>query len=273
MSPDPSRPLLSCRKLCKYFGALAAVKDFDLDVRAGEVLGIGGPNGAGKTTLLDVISGLNPASAGAIEFDGHDITGLKPEAICHRGIARTFQLNAGFDTLTVRENVAVGAGFGTGDIGLARLRSGREAERRVEQALEVVGLQAKADRVVGALSVLDRKLLMLAGALATDPKLLLIDEPVGGLNPSEIDQVMGIVARVLELGVTILLIEHVMRFLLQLSTRVVIMHHGEMIYDGLPGSLVRDERVIDVYLGEGTAARLLHLLEGDRGNGEPAATH
>jgi branched-chain amino acid transport system ATP-binding protein len=223
--------------------------------------------------LLDVISGLNPASAGTITFDGDDITRLKPERICHRGIARTFQLNAGFDTLTVRENVAVGAGFGGGDIGLARLSSGRQAEQRIEQALQVVGLEAKADLVVGGLAVLDRKLLMLASALATDPKLLLIDEPVGGLNPSEIDQVMEIVARVLELGVTILLIEHVMRFLLRLSTRVVIMHHGETIYDGLPGGLVRDERVVDVYLGEGTAARLQNFLESDRGDGHSTATH
>ena len=273
MSPDRSRPLLSCRKLSKYFGALAAVKDFDLDLHAGEVLGVGGPNGAGKTTLLDVISGLNPASEGVIEFDGRDITGLTPEVICHRGIARTFQLNAGFDTLTVRENVAVGAGFGTGDIGLARLSSGRAAERRIDQALEVVGLEAKADLVVGGLAVLDRKLLMLAGALASEPKLLLIDEPVGGLNLSEINLVMEIVARVLELGVTILLIEHVMRFLLRLSSRVVIMHHGEMIYDGAPDGLVADERVVDVYLGEGTAARLRHFLESDRGDGEPTAAH
>ncbi len=270
-SPDESQPLLSCRNVSKRFGALAAVDSLDLDVRAGEVLGVGGPNGAGKTTLIDVISGLLPVSGGEILLAGDDIVGLTPERICRRGIARTFQLNAGFDTLTVRENVMVGAAFGRRELGPQGLRIGRAVHRWADEAIELVGLADKAAYVVGALPILDRKLLMLAGALATEPRLLLLDEPVGGLSPGEIDEVVGIVSRVLELGVTIILIEHVMRFLLRLSTRAVIMHHGEKIYDGSPTGLVRDERVIDVYLGEGTAGRLQNVFKRTDADGSPAS--
>jgi branched-chain amino acid transport system ATP-binding protein len=254
-------PLLSCRHVSKHFGALAAVSDLSFDVAEGEVLGIGGPNGAGKTTLFEVISGLNPATSGEVLFAGAEITNLAPERICHAGIARTFQLNAGFDSLTVRENVLIGAHFGRENRWFPGFRVDREARERTAEALAAVGLADRAEAVTGNIPVLDRKLLMIASALATRPRLLLMDEPVGGLNPREIDHVMGVVRGLKGHGITVLLIEHVMRFLVQLSTRVLIMHHGEKLYEGSPGGLVRDARVVDVYLGAGAAERLRASLQ------------
>jgi len=258
-------PLLACRNVSKHFGALAAVNDLSFEVAPGEVLGIGGPNGAGKTTLFEVISGLNPASGGDIVFDGRPITRLSPEYICHAGIARTFQLNAGFDSLTVRDNVLVAAYFGRRDRAVPTLRLDRATRARADEALAFVGLAAKAGQVTGSLAVLDRKLLMLASAIATEPRLLLLDEPVGGLNPREIDHIMATVRSLRRLGLTVIVIEHVMRFLVQLASRVLIMHHGEKIYEGLPAGLVRDRTVIDVYLGVGASRRLQALVEGGHG--------
>ncbi|GIK96954.1 MAG: ABC transporter ATP-binding protein [Alphaproteobacteria bacterium] len=248
--------LLSCSQVSKHFGALAAVNNLSFDVAEGEVLGIGGPNGAGKTTLFEVISGLNPATAGEVIFAGRPITRLSPERICHEGIARTFQLNAGFDSLTVRENVLVGAHFGREGRRLPGLRIDREAKARADAALAAVGLFDRADHLTENISVLDRKLLMIASALATQPRLLLMDEPVGGLTPREIDQVMAVVHGLKGQGVTVILIEHVMRFLVQLSTRVLIMHHGEKLYEGPPEGLARDAKVVEVYLGASAAQRL-----------------
>lgn len=253
--------LLVCERVTKQFGSLAAVKDLSFSARRGEILGIGGPNGAGKTTLFDVLSGLNEATSGRVMLDGKDITRAAPEAICHAGIARTFQLNACFDSLTVRENVQVGAVFGRAVHGLPGLRPTAEAEAATDEALALVGLADKGNTVAGALPVLDRKLLMLAGAMATRPKLLLMDEPVGGLTHAEIDLMMETVRRIKAQGVTIILIEHVMRFLVALSDRVMILHHGERIYEGPAAGLVRDRTVVDVYLGEGASARLSALLE------------
>lgn len=257
-----SEPLLSCRGVSKMFGALAAVNNLSFDVFPGDILGIGGPNGAGKTTLFEVISGLNPATRGKIIFNGRDITHLAPQSVCHAGIARTFQLNASFESLSVRDNVRVAAYFGRDNRVLPGLTIGPDVEARTSEALAAVGLEGKDDQIAGALPVLDRKLLMLAGALATAPKLLLMDEPVGGLNPAEIDHMMAAVRRIASSGVTIVLIEHVMRFLVQLSTRVMIMHHGERIYEGSPQGLAKDRTVVDVYLGEGASQRLGKLLEG-----------
>jgi len=249
-------PLLACNGVTKTFGALAAVNNLSFEVAAGEVLGIGGPNGAGKTTLFEVISGLNPATAGEIVFDGRAITHLSPEAICHAGIARTFQLNSAFDSLTVRENVEVAAHFGRADRATPGLRLDPGARARAAEALAFVGLDGRAHVVAENLTVLERKLLMIASALSTEPKLLLMDEPVGGLNPGEIDRIVDVVRRLRVRGVTVVLIEHVMRFLVQLATRVLIMHHGEKIYEGSAAGLVRDATVVDVYLGAGASRRL-----------------
>lgn len=259
-----STPLLSCKGVTKHFGALAAVNNLNFDVAAGEVLGIGGPNGAGKTTLFDVISGLDPATSGEVIFDGHDISRLPPESVCHAGIARTFQLNASFESLSVRDNVRVAAYFGRDNRRYPGLRIGHDVEVQTNVALASVGLKGRDDVIAGELAVLDRKLLMLAGAIATRPKLLLMDEPVGGLNPKEIDHMMETTRRIAASGVTIILIEHVMRFLVQISTRVMIMHHGERIYEGPPQGLSKDRTVVDVYLGEGASRRMAKLMETGR---------
>ncbi len=265
MAAAAAAPLLSCRGVSKHFGALAAVQDLSFDLAEGEVLGIGGPNGAGKTTLFDVISGLEPITSGAITFAGREISALSPEQVCHLGLARTFQLNAGFDSLTVRENVLVASYFGAANRRVPGLRIEPAAARRAEEALELVGLGGSGDLIVETLSVLERKLLMLAGAIATEPRLLLLDEPVGGLNPKEIERVQEVFRNLQARGMSIILIEHVMRFLISLSTRVLIMHHGEKIYEGVPGGLVKEATVIDVYLGEGASKRLSAHIEAGSG--------
>jgi branched-chain amino acid transport system ATP-binding protein len=255
-APATGEPLLSLKGVSKHFGALAAVNDLSFDVPAGEVLGIGGPNGAGKTTLFEVISGLNPATSGTILFAGRDITRMGPEAVCHAGIARTFQLNASFDSLSVRDNVRIAAYFGRENRRWPGVRLGPDVETLADAALDLVGYRGNGSAIAGDLPVLDRKLLMLAGAMATAPKLLLMDEPVGGLTAKETDHMMEVVRTIAATGVTIILIEHVMRFLVQLSDRVMILHHGTKIFEGNPDALAYDRTVVDIYLGEGASARM-----------------
>jgi branched-chain amino acid transport system ATP-binding protein len=255
-------PLLDCRGVRKSFGAMVAVKDVSFAIHKGEVLGIGGPNGAGKTTLFELISGLSPADRGEILFEGQRIEGVPAHSICHLGIARVFQSNAAFDSLTAHHNVLIAAAYGNSSQGLPPLSFDKTIRRRAEEALDFVGYKKPLDAVVRNLPVLDRKLLMIASAIATDPKLLLMDEPVGGLNPEEIDSIMSLVRRLIAEGVTIMLIEHVMRFLVQLSSRVIIMHHGEKIFEGAPQALARDETVKRVYLGESMSRRLATYSAG-----------
>lgn len=257
-------PLLRCRNFCKYFGALTAVKDLSFDVAKGEVLGIGGPNGAGKTTLFEMISGLNPASSGDIMFEGRNIAGLSPERVCHEGILRTFQLNAGFDSLTVAETVLVAAQFGSANRLWPGMRLDRISRDKSADAIDLVGLADFRDALTETLPILERKLLMIASALATTPKMLLLDEPVGGLTANEIDRVTEVVEAITARGITIILIEHVMRFLVLLSSRIMIMHHGEKIYEGSPEGLTRDATVVDVYLGSGASSRLKAQFDGTR---------
>lgn len=254
-------PLLACRNVSKFFGALAAVKDFSFELKSGEVLGIGGPNGAGKTTLFELISGLNPADKGEIVFEGRAIQSLSPHAICHLGIVRMFQSNAGFDTLSARQNVRIAAAFGQSRHGFPPLFYNAEIKRTADEAIDLVGFSGSLNAPVGNLPVLERKLLMIASALATKPRILMMDEPVGGLNPEEINRLMELVNRLTSQGVTIIVIEHVMRFLVQLSTRILIMHHGEKIYEGTPQNLGSDERVKEVYLGERMSKRVTDYSE------------
>jgi ABC-type branched-subunit amino acid transport system ATPase component len=240
----------------RHFGSLAAVDGVSMQVREGEVLGIGGPNGAGKTTFFDVITGITAPTGGRIEFDGHDITTSGADQICHLGIARTFQLNAAFDHLTVEENVQVAGQFGRHPRRFPGLRLTRDTRIAVDEALDFVGLGAKRQIKAGDLPVLDRKLLMIAGAMATRPRMIFLDEPVGGLNTDEIDHIQELVRQMQGQGITIVLIEHVMRFLLTLSTRVLIMHHGSLIFEGPPEAVAEDETVVETYLGQGAAGRL-----------------
>jgi len=269
---SPTRePLLACRGVTKLFGALAAVNDLTFEVSRGEVLGIGGPNGAGKTTLFEVVSGFNRADRGEVLFDGDDITAWTPDRICHRGVARTFQMNAGFDTLTARENVLVASYFGATNRIVPGLRFSRAAAERADAALDRIGIADRRHEIVRDLPVLDRKLLMIAGAIASEPKLLLMDEPVGGLNPEEIGTIVGIVTSLHESGITLILIEHVMRFLVQLSSRVMILHHGEKIYEGSAEGMVQDRTVVDVYLGAGTSSRLADFISHQAGDARTVA--
>ncbi len=260
---EQSATLLSCQSVSKYYGAMAAVDQLSIDVRAGEVLGIGGPNGAGKTTLFDLISGISPADDGRIIFEGHDLLRHAPHQICHFGIARTFQLNAAFDTMTVHENVLCASYYGHKNIFFPNFRFDLACRRRADEAIDYVGLGDAAKIVARELPVLQRKLVMMACALVSQPKLLLMDEPVGGLNPHEIDEMMALVRRLCaERKLTIILIEHVMRFLVAFSGRVMIMHHGQKIYEGSAKGLAEDRNVVDVYLGEGMAEHLRQQIQG-----------
>ena len=256
-----SRPLLRCDSLYRSFGAVKAVEDISFELKKGDILGVGGPNGAGKTTLFDVISGLTSSDSGKIFFDGQEITKFPPHKRCHVGLARTFQLNAAFETLTVRENTLAGSYFGYSNRIFPGARFSKDSVERADWALSLVGLIDQSNMAVETLPVYKRKLLMMAGALATKPLILMMDEPVGGLNPQEIDDIMEIVRKVSEAGVTILLIEHVMRFLVALSDRVIIMHQGENIYDGLPKGLASDSVVVDVYLGDGASELISDALK------------
>ena len=254
-------PLLSCKSVTKLYGAMAAVDKLSFEVRQGEVLGIGGPNGAGKTTLFDLISGLSPANEGRIMFEGHDLLRHAPHQICHLGISRTFQLNAAFDTMTVRENVLCASYYGHRNVFFPKFHFDRAARARAEEAIAYVGLGDAASQVARQLPVLQRKQVMIACALVSQPKLLLMDEPVGGLNPHEIDEMLDLLRRVRrERGLSIILIEHVMRFLVALSDRIMIMHHGQKIYEGSAKGLAEDRTVVEVYLGEGMADHLRHQL-------------
>lgn len=241
--------LLEVEELSKRYGGLAAVDRLSFAVDEGETLGIAGPNGAGKTTLFDVISGHAAASGGTIRFAGREIQRLPAHAICHLGIARTFQLTTVFPEQTVLGNIAIGAYFGRAGRRIPGIRFDRETIERAREAARFVGLEDRLDALAGPLRLFDKKRLMLATALATEPRLLLLDEPVGGLTPAETDRILELVRRVRERGVSVVLIEHVMRALMSISDRVMIMNHGRLLFEGTPSDVVRNTEVIRVYLG------------------------
>ncbi|MGJ8628675.1 MAG: ABC transporter ATP-binding protein [Sulfitobacter sp.] len=241
-------PLLSCRSVTRRFGALVAVDAIDLDVARGETLGIGGPNGAGKTTFFDLITGLTSVSEGRITFDGQPINGLAPHSLCQMGMARTFQLNSGFDGMTVYENVLTARAFGRRSSG-GWLMTHRADKRAATEALERFGLADIAQDLVADIPVLARKKLMVATAIINEPSILLLDEPVGGLTPPEIDDFIELVLSLKAQGMTLVFIEHVMKFLMVVADRAMIMHQGATIYDGAPAGMSADAAVTEVYLG------------------------
>jgi branched-chain amino acid transport system ATP-binding protein len=238
--------LLELSGVSKHFGGLAAVEDMDLTLEPGEIVGIIGPNGAGKTTLLSCISGLHPLTSGQIRFKDRRIDTLKPHQIARLGVGRTFQIVKPFTGLTIRENVAVGALYGRAD----RNASMKEASARAEAILEQVGLTHKADVLAEESTIPDRKRLELARTLAMQPELLLLDEVMAGLNSTEVDEMMEIINAIHQTGMTILVIEHVMRAIMGISQRIVVMHHGRLIAKGKPKEIADDDRVIEAYLGE-----------------------
>ncbi len=246
--------MLEVESLSKRFGGLAAVDDLSFSVEEGETFGIAGPNGAGKTTLFDAITGMTRASAGRIVFAGEEIQDRSSHAICHRGVARTFQIPAVFPEHTVLGNIMVGAYFGRRSRGVPGLGFDHDTVERAREAAEFVGLSDRLQAVAGPMSLFDKKRLMIASAIATSPRLLMLDEPVGGLNPGEVDAVLDLVGKVRRSGVTVVLIEHVMRALMSISDRVMVMNHGRLLFQGTPADAQRHEEVIRVYLGTESAS-------------------
>ncbi|HXV81340.1 MAG TPA: ABC transporter ATP-binding protein [Candidatus Binatia bacterium] len=239
--------LLTLDKVSKSFGGVAAVKNVSLAVETGEILGVMGPNGSGKTTLFNLVSGALIPDTGEIRFGGERINGLPPHRICRRGLARTFQLVRPFLGLTALENVLVGLGYG-------RVRlSGTVARNKAVELLLAVGLDGQSSRPAHSLTVMDRKRLELARALAASPKLLLLDEFMAGLTPAETAQAIHLIRSLRNQGLTLLLVEHIVWALLDLSDRIVVLSAGEKIAEAKPAVVARDPQVIEVYLGESTA--------------------
>jgi branched-chain amino acid transport system ATP-binding protein len=246
--PPRGVPLLEVERVTKEFGGVRAVNGVSFTLEAGELLGIMGPNGSGKTTLFNLIAGALRPDAGRIRLGGEDIAGEPPHRVCARGVARTFQLVRPFPGLSALDNVLVGRLYGR-----ARTTT-TEALREAERLLTLVGLEGRAKVPAADLTLIDRKRLELARALATAPRLLLLDEFMAGLNPTETATAMALVRRLLAGGVTILMVEHIVWALMDLAARVVVLSAGEKIADGTPAAVAADPAVIDVYLGTGRAA-------------------
>ena len=240
--------LLELDGVTRRFGGLSAVEGVNLAIETGEILGLIGPNGAGKTTLINLITGVHPANAGRVRFDGQDITRLQPHRIARLGLARTFQIVQPFPKMTVLENAAAGALFA------GRAGGVREAHAMARQHLEFTGLAHRAERPAAMLTLASRKRLELAKGLAMKPRLLMLDEVNAGLNPAEIAQALDLIRKIASLGVTIIVIEHLMKVVLSISHRLAVLHHGQLIAHGAPREVVSDKRVIEAYLGSKYAA-------------------
>jgi branched-chain amino acid transport system ATP-binding protein len=234
---------LEVKRISKNFAGIVAVSDLSFDVEEREIVGLIGPNGAGKTTVFNVITGFYMPENGNITFQGQELIGLKPNQICKMGLGRTFQIVKPFPDISTFRNVRVGV--------FNHVRDVKLATKETERILEEIGLITKRDQLAGNLTIPDRKRLELARALGTKPKLLLLDEVMAGLTPREVEDFVGLIKKISLSGVTILMIEHVMRGVMALSDRIVVIHHGVKIATGSPNEISKDERVIKVYLGEG----------------------
>jgi branched-chain amino acid transport system ATP-binding protein len=238
--------VLEGKRVTKYFGGLPAVKDVDFQVEDKHIVGLIGPNGAGKTTLFNIISGIYPPGSGEISFKGKNITGMKTHDICRLGIGRTFQIVVPFLSMTVLENALVGVLHGKRrSIGMS------DARRLAAERLEFAGLAGKKDLLASSLTIADRKRLEMVKALATEPELLLLDEVVAGLSPTETVEAMELIKRVRnDLGITIFWVEHVMKAVMGVVEKLIVLHHGEKIAEGTPQEVGNDAKVVDAYLGE-----------------------
>jgi branched-chain amino acid transport system ATP-binding protein len=237
--------LLEVRGVSRFFGGLAALTDVDFSVARGETLGLIGPNGAGKTTMFNVVNGFSAPSRGEVRFKGERISGLKPHQICRRGLARTFQVVKPLQRMSTLDNVVASA--------FLRAKSKAEAVAKAEEVLKFTRLWEVRDLISKRLPLGLRKRLEIARALATDPELLLLDEACAGLNPSELDESVGIIRGIRERGITIMIIEHHMRVIMSICDRIVVLTYGQKLAEGTPGEIARNPEVIKAYLGAGEA--------------------
>ena len=235
-------PLLELRKVAKRYGAIVVASAVDLDLEAGEALGIIGPNGAGKTSLFNLIAGAATVDSGSIRFADRELTGLNPAARCRLGLARSFQIPHPFSGMTVFENAVVGAAFGGG-------LTEKNAYRKAHEVLELTGLLGKANALAGSLTLLERKRLEMARALATGPRLLLLDEIAGGLTEAECHELIAAIRELRETGIAIIWIEHVVHALLAVVDRLAVINFGQKIADGEPHTVIASREVAEIYLG------------------------
>ena len=247
-------PILTIENVSKRFGGLLALNKVNMSVNPGEIFGIIGPNGAGKTTLFNVINGVYPPSEGHIKFRGEDVTASPPYDMSKRGLARTYQVVRPLTELTVRENVTVGACFGRENLPLEK------AEKVADEVIDFVGLTQRSDMLSGKLNVAQKKRLEMARALAARPVMILLDEVLAGLNPQEVADMLAVVRKIREQGVTILMIEHLMHAVMNLSDRVFVLDYGAQIAEGTPQEISNHPKVIEAYLGDPKVAE--RFLEG-----------
>jgi branched-chain amino acid transport system ATP-binding protein len=236
--------IIEVKEVTKYFGGLRALYNISFTLAVGEILGLIGPNGAGKTTLFNIIAGTFPPTSGSVRFNGEEITSQEPREICHKGISRTYQLVRPFSSLTVYENVLVGLYFGKPD-----KADSISMEKEAYELLQLTGILQKANTPAKNLTLVGRKQLEIARALATHPKVLLFDEAVSGLNPTETETMMGLIRKIRDRGITVFMIEHIMKAVMGLSNRILVLNFGELIAQGTPEQVSMNKDVIEAYLG------------------------